>query len=699
MVKKTLARYRAKRDFRQTPEPSGSAAVRPAAHLRFVIQKHDATRLHYDLRLELGGVFKSWAVTRGPSLNPADKRLAVEVEDHPLDYGDFEGTIPEDQYGGGTVLLWDRGFWAPEAGTGDPATALRKGELKFILAGRKLQGSWVLVRMRHDRERGKRTNWLLIKHRDGYAREDGEAILKKDRSVASGRTMGQIAAGTGKGPEPFMTASSDPADPDAVWNSRPATSKRRKRPADLRQAVAVRKGGAATAAMPRFVPPELCRPVAIPPEGDGWGHEIKLDGYRMQLRVEDGKAEMRTGKGLDWTAKFDAIAQAAANFPDCLIDGEAVVLDAQGIPDFGLLQDALSERRSDRIAFFAFDLLFLDGEDLRRLPLTDRKARLETVLSGLPAPADNLRFVPHLAGSGRDVLASACRMGLEGIISKRLSAPYRSERSGAWTKAKCRAGQEVVIAGWTGTRSKLRSLVAGVYRNSVLVPVGRIGTGFDRTNSARLLKSLNPLATRDSPFAGYRRKSTDRDVIWVRPELVAEIEFAGWTGGGQVRQAAFKGLRADKPAREVRAETPAPTQTIEAAMPKRETKRRSKSKSTDTAGSRVLGIAITKPDKALWPAAGAAAAVTKIDLARYLEAVAGWMLPHIKGRPCSVVRAPDGIEAQTFFQRHALPGQSDLVTLTKVSGDRKPYVQIDSAEALIALAQTAAVEFHPRNCA
>ena len=359
MAKKKLADYQAKRDFKKTSEPSGKAKVRAAEYPRFVIQKHAATRLHYDLRLEHDGVFKSWAVTKGPSLNPADKRLAVEVEDHPLDYGDFEGTIPKGEYGGGTVMLWDRGFWMPE-GTKDIDAALRKGELKFTLAGEKLQGSFVLVRMKHDRDHGKRNNWLLIKHRDEFARESDD-VTDEDKSVASGRSLEQIAAGKGRGAKPFMAAGAKASDPGAIWHSKPAKEPKTKRRAvaTLQSSASARKTSkAAATAMPRFIAPQLCKTLSRPPQGDDWVHEIKFDGYRMQLRTEDGAATLRTRKGLDWTDKFQAVAKAAARLPDAIIDGEVVALDDSGAPNFAALQAALSDGRSQDLVFFVFDLLF-----------------------------------------------------------------------------------------------------------------------------------------------------------------------------------------------------------------------------------------------------------------------------------------------------------------------------------------------------
>ncbi len=727
MASRKLSTYRSMRDFSKTAEPSGKLPVKSSQRLRYVIQKHAATRLHFDLRLELDGVFKSWAVTRGPSVNPQDKRLAVEVEDHPLDYGDFEGTIPKGQYGGGTVQLWDRGFWEP-IGERSAEEQLKKGELKFRLDGERLHGSYVIVRMKGDRYGGKRTNWLLIKHRDQYAGDAAttEQMMAEDRSVASGRAMAQIAEGKGRGPKPFMLDTRKIARPDAIWNSKDASSEdpvaRASKPKAVR-AVAKSSTSAKTsrtnkratkraAKMPEFIEPELCKSVERPPQAGPWGHEVKFDGYRMQLRVEAGEAVLRTRKGLDWSAKFPEICAAASKLPDRIIDGEIAALDASGAPDFAALQAALSDGESKDLIFFAFDLMFIEGEDLRKLPLVERKQQLKELLEKQSrAVVKLLRYVDHFETAGDAVLQSACRMNLEGIISKRLDAPYRSGRVGDWVKAKCRAGHEVVIGGWTHEDGRMRSLLVGVHRGKHLVYVGRVGTGFGRGKVDRLLPKLKAAASETSPFGGENAPRKQADVRWVKPVLVAEIEFAGWTGGGNIRQAAFKGLREDKPAGEVKAENPAPVESIETKEPvpkaKKSTKQarsaRSKSAKTSTAvtssgPSIVMGVSISKPDKQLWPHANDDTPVTKLDLARYYEQIADWILPHIAGRPCSIIRAPDGLGGEQFFQRHAMPGTSNLLTLTSVSGDRKPYLQIDRAEGLIAVAQTAAVELHPWNC-
>jgi bifunctional non-homologous end joining protein LigD len=715
MARKALALYREKRDFSKTAEPSGERAVAASPRRRFVVQKHAARRLHYDLRLELDGVFKSWAVTRGPSDDPADRRLAVEVEDHPLDYGDFEGTIPAGEYGGGTVQLWDRGYWTPE-GSKSPEDALRSGDFKFTLDGKRLHGSWVLVRMKHDRNGGKRTNWLLIKHRDASARLDGGALLLAvDRSVASGRSMAQIAAGKGRAPAPFMLSSGEASRPDAIWSSRAAVSavipKKGISPIPSKE-ITVRK-------IPDFVEPQLSRLVEQPPAEPGWAHEVKFDGYRLQLRVVKGAVTLKTRNALDWTPRFATLASDARRLPDCLIDGELVALDHRRVPSFAALQTALADNKTEDLVFFAFDLLFQARADLRELPLVERKARLEQLLS---RTGERIRYVGHLQSHAQNVLLSACKMGLEGIVSKRLDAPYRSGRSESWRKSKCRAGHEVVLGGWTTESGTLRSLLAGVNRDGHLVYVGRIGTGFGRNTVKDLLPRLKTLTRDKSPFGGANAPAKQSNVRWLAPKLVAEIEFAGWTDSGMIRQAAFKALRQDKPASEVVAELPTPVDHAGMSLndaPAAETRavRRSLRARRAPAAPRskrpvprptpggvagavvVMGVSISKPDKALWPNAGDARPVTKLDLALYFESIGSWMLPHLEGRPCSLVRAPDGLGGQHFFQRHAMAGISNLFELVKVKGDRAPYVQIDRVEALAAVAQIGALELHPWNCA
>ena len=725
-----LAAYEAKRDFQKTAEPRDDVDVRPSNRPRFVVQRHDATRLHYDLRLELDGVFKSWAVTKGPSLNPTDKRLAVETEDHPLGYGDFEGTIPKGQYGGGTVQLFDRGYWAPE--NGDPAAALKGGELKFALAGKHLKGSFVLVRMKKDKFGGssksaKRTNWLLIKHRDAAANEeaDGGGVLAIDASVASGRKLATIAAGKGKAPKPFMLADERGPAPDAVWNSNRGLASEKREAKAIAKNPPVRNARrmiqtATPDPLPDFVAPQLCQTVAKPPAGEAWLHEIKFDGYRVQIRIEGGVARLLTRRGLDWTKKFAALAAAANALPDSLVDGEIVALDRDGKPDFSALQAAIAGGRTEALMFFAFDLLHCDGEDLRGEPLRARKARLADLLEGAPS---TIRYVEHFAADGAAVFASARDLGLEGIVSKRLDAPYRSGRTESWTKAKCRPAHEVVLGAWTDNGGKFRSLLGGVFRDGKLVYVGRIGTGFAAPVVKSLMPQLTAHARAKSAFDPKAAPPRDRTIHWLEPKLVAEIEFAGWTADGTLRQAAFKGLRDDKDAAEVVAELPVasevaqptpdrakPAKPPKIAPPKIAPPKTAPAKAkpdTKPAAIRpaktgrvaIMGVPLSHPDKALWPDAGDGVPVTKQDLARYFEAVGEWMMPHIADRPCSIIRAPDGIDGQTFFQRHAMAGGSTLLETMIISGDRKPYLVLNRVEALAAVAQSGGLELHPSNCA
>ncbi|WP_104668869.1 DNA ligase D [Ensifer adhaerens] len=689
MTKDKLSIYRNKRDFRQTREPSGERRVASSNQRRFVIQKHDATRLHYDLRLELDGVFKSWAVAKGPSLDPHDKRLAIEVEDHPLDYGDFEGTIPKGQYGGGTVMLWDRGHWAFE-GDKSPEDALKKGDFKFSLEGTRLKGSFVLVRMRNDRHGGNRPNWLLIKHRDDFSvKKSGAKVLEEHAtSVASGRKMEEIANGKGRKPSAFMLANAA-VEADAVWDSSQGSAAAGR---EMKPRARVKTPG--TGVLPEFFAPQLCQTVARPPTGDKWLHEIKFDGYRIQLRVADGVATLKTRKGLDWTAKYREIAKAASALPDCIIDGEICALDENGAPDFSALQAALSEAKTGNLVYFAFDLVFDGDEDLRADQLVDRKQRLKAMLDE-NGENPRLRFVEHFETGGDAVLRSACKLSLEGIVSKQKGAPYQSGRGETWVKSKCRSGHEVVIGGYARTNGRFRSLLVGVYRGDHFVYVGRVGTGFGASKVSNLLPKLKEREVARSHFTGIGAPKGDNEVVWLKPDLVAEIEFAGWTADGLVRQAAFKGLREDKPAGEVEAERPAPPQSTQTPSPKPTSKA---ARSRKGQKAEVLGVLISSPDKPLWPDAADGHPVTKENLARYYETVGSWLIPHVRGRPCSIIRAPDGIAGETFFQRHAMPGTSNLLELVEVFGDKKPYIEIDRVEGLIAVAQIGGLELHPWNC-
>jgi len=598
--------------------------------------------------------------------------------------------------------------------------ALEKGDLKFTLEGKRLTGSWVLVRIKNDRSGNKRTNWLLIKHRDQSSMPgEAQALLDLDSSVASGRSMRQIEAGNGKSPVPFMLANQT-VEANAVWHS----DRDDKTQSVLQAAPPARASkstrhskAAALKSLPTFIAPQLCKLVQRPPAASGWAHEVKFDGYRAQLRVERGAARIRTRSGLDWTEQFAAIAERAESLPDCILDGEVCALDRDHMPSFAELQTALSENQSQSLVFFAFDVLAADKADLRPLPLAERKARLKALLEKADV-GDSIRYVEHFESTADTVLLSACKMHLEGIVSKRLEASYVSGRSGDWTKAKCRAGHEVVLGGWTSESGQLRSLLAGVNRAGHLVYVGRIGTGYSAAVVSKLQPILQKLTRESSPFGGANAPKKENSIRWLKPTLVAEIEFAGWTAAGMIRQAAFKGLRRDKPAKDVVAEMPSSVPSdddvpdVKLAV-KATRSRKRKAAPAATAGSKssdgataaqmgaavVMGVTLSKPDKVLWPDAGDDEPVSKLDLAHYYEAVGEWMLPHIVGIPCSLVRAPDGIGGEQFFQRHAMPGMSNLFNLVKVRGDKAPYVQIDRIEALAAVAQIGALEIHPWNCA
>jgi bifunctional non-homologous end joining protein LigD len=603
-------------------------------------------------------------------------------------------------------MLWDRGTW--EAANEDPFRSFSKGELKFTLHGEKLNGGWILVRMSRARSTS-RTSWLLIKHRDEFASDVD--ITEDNRSVASGRLMEEIEAGRGRGPKPFIRKTASCASPKASWKSgkamaRKSPLKHAVRRSKRRTAVArtprkrtstkrpAKKREASASGPPAFIAPQLCRLVDRPPSGQEWVHEVKFDGYRIQMRIDARTVTLRTRKGLDWTTKFPEIAKAATQLTSSIIDGEIVTLDQTGSPDFAGLQAALSDESTKGLIFFAFDLLFLESEDLRDETLVDRKRKLEKLLRGTFRKRESrIRYVEHFESGGDAVLKSACRMSLEGIISKQANAPYRSGRTDAWTKAKCRAGHEVVIGGWNENNGKLRSLMAGVYRGDHLVYIGNIGTGFGREKLRLLMPTLKAVASDKSPFSGKNAPKPKSHIHWVKPEVVAEIEFAGFTGDGNIRQAAFKGLRQDKPADEVEAERP--TTKVPLKKPTR-VRRQGITSSTRQEPSVVMGVPISKPDKPLWPEVDAEP-ITNLDLACYYEAVGEWMMTHLRGRPCSIIRYPDGIGGERFFQRHAMRGASSLFELTIVSGDRQPYLQFDRIEALAAVAQIGGLELHPWN--
>jgi bifunctional non-homologous end joining protein LigD len=638
-----LETYRRKRDFQTTPEPAGKVGA--AAGNSFVIQKHAARRLHYDLRLEMDGVLKSWAVTRGPSLVPSEKRLAVHVEDHPLDYGDFEGTIPKGQYGGGTVIVWDRGTWSPVA---DPDKGYAKGHLEFELQGEKLQGRWHLVRIK-GKPGEKRENWLLIKGEDEAARsEDAPDILEEmPLSVKSGLDLAEVAKGVA------------PKTPKAAKTPKGAKSAKPRKPASKVE-------------LPDFVPPMLASLVATTPKDDRWLHEIKFDGYRLQARIAGGKARLLTRSGLDWTDRLAPIAEVLGGLADqALVDGELVVESGSGATDFSALQADLAEGRGDRLVFYAFDLMHLGGEDLRKLPLTERKARLEPLLNGAPAA---LRYSEHFDDGGEIVLRHACRLGLEGVVSKLRDSPYRSGRGRSWVKSKCSARQEFVVAGYVPSSvsdSAIGSLVLGVFEDGALHHVGRVGTGFSNHTARDLFARLQPMEIRETPFAKRLTAEEARGARFVTPELVAEVEFRAWTADGHLRHASFRGLREDKPATEVMREA-APK-----AKPAPEPKRR---------------VKLTHPDRVYWPDVG----LTKAGLADHYAEVWPLIAPHLIGRPLALLRCPDGIDGQQFFQKHAWKGMNPNILTPEDPGDPgEGLIAVGDLDGLLGLVQSAALEIHP----
>jgi len=667
-----LTRYRAKRHFDSTPEPKPSRVKRKAGR-SYLIQKHAARRLHYDFRLELDGVLKSWAVAKGPSLDPEVKRLAVHVEDHPLEYGKFEGVIPKGQYGGGTVMLWDRGSWEPDEDHRNVAADYTAGKLKFILHGERLKGGWTLVRMRSRRPGDHGDNWLLIKENDQYARlgDNDELLADELESVASGKTMAEIA------------------DPRAakVWNSDRADGKaeRRIKRTRARRAPTVGKiAGAKAAPLPKFVAPELATMAARPPEGEDWLHEIKIDGYRVYCRRDGDKVSFLTRSGQDWTPKFGRLADALKALPAnrFALDGEVAVLKADGISDFAALQQALNNRGDDRMTLTAFDLVYLDGKDLRAVPLVERKKLLRKLI---PPAAENaqLRYSDHVRGSGATILDHAREMKLEGIVSKRASAPYRSGRSGDWIKAKCNASQEFVIGGFTegagARKGGIGSLLLGYYQGGSLRYAGHVGTGFTAEQALGLRRRLMGFKVGKPAYAELPKEALP-GAIWVRPELVAQVEFSNWTGDGALRHPSFRGLREDKPARTVGREGPV---ALASAAPTK------KSADRDNV---VAGVVISHPDRKVFPDSH----ISKIDLARYYDRVAEWMVPEIAGRPLSLLRCPEGIAGECFFQKHFAHGVESLRRVAiKEEHATREYLVLRDTHDLVALAQEGVIEIHP----
>jgi DNA ligase D len=626
-----LSDYRAKRDFARTSEPAGSEAA--AGGRRFVVHKHQATADHYDLRLELDGVLKSWAVPKGPSLDPADKRLAVETEDHPVEYIDFEGVIPEGEYGGGPMIVWDTGTWAP---MGDAEEHLRTGDLKFRLAGEKLSGGWMLVRLKSKPGERKR-NWLLFKERDQSADPGFDILTARPESVKSGRRIEELVA--------------------------PQARAARLRPGAL--------AGAAKAVLPARVTPQLAMPVAEPPAGGGWLHEIKFDGYRTLARRDGEDVRLITRAGLDWTHRYGDLGDAFRALPcrAALIDGEIVVPDEKGVSRFALLQEALSTAAGSRLVFYAFDLLHLDGWDLTAAPLVERKGLLGKLLAGQAANAA-IHFSDHVRGDGPAFFETVADNGLEGVVSKRADARYAPGRSKTWTKAKAPLTGEFVIAGFTRSPANggLGALALAEWVDGGLVYRGKVGTGMDAATLAELLGRLERL-TGGEPLEG-----TPKDIVWVRPSLTARVRFSNLTADGAVRHAVFRGLR------EV---------TLGPAQP---APRRRFISDADLAN-----VWVTNPTRRLFGRSGP----TKLDVAVYYAHVGDFMLPHILGRPVSLVRCPTGNARDCFFQRHPFTGMPPSIArfeVEKADGEDRTYLAVEDAGGYLALAQFGVVEFHAWGC-
>ena len=725
-----LTEYKKKRNFGATPEPEGK--VKKAKGQSFVIQKHAATRLHYDFRLEMEGVLRSWAVPKGPSLDPGEKRLAVHVEDHPIDYGDFEGIIPKGQYGGGTVLLWDRGTWTPE---GDPVAAYKKGNLKFQLDGEKLHGRWVLVRMGARNQEGEHENWLLIKEKDDTAVPgSGDAVVEQyPNSVATGLSLEEIAA------DPERVWQSNRAEKTASFKDKiaakaaKATAKKapaKKAPAKKSAAkkaaepssAAAAIPGARKAAMPAAIEPQLATLVDAVPRGEEWIHEIKYDGYRALCEIRDGEARLITRHGKDWTDRFSPVAREAAKLPvrQAILDGEVVVLEPDGTTSFQTLQNALAENRQDDLVYFAFDLIYLDGYDLRGASLMDRKAALLELLAG---GGKAIRPGDHIEGDGEDFYRQACNFALEGIISKRADLPYHSGRNKDWLKVKCLKRQEFAIVGFTDpekSRVGFGALLLAVNdAHGKLVYAGKVGTGFNDRTLRELRARMDKLEVPKPAFKNPPRGAEARRSHWLKPKLVGEVAFTEWTREGILRHPTFQGLREDKSPEEIVREnpqTPPPeAHTAEAKRPaaKIPAKKAAAKKTAMKKGPKpavhpapeevaipsqgrskkqeveIAGVRFSNPGKVLYPEQG----VTKEELGIYYARISEWILPHLANRPLTLVRCPEGRAKQCFYQKHVNEHFPASVYRVNV-GDPEPYGAIDSLEGLLSLAQMGVLEIH-----
>lgn len=668
MAKATSA-YNRKRNFDSTSEPREPArrSRTKAGALTFVVQKHDARNLHYDFRLELEGTLKSWAVPKGPSLDPKQKRLAVHVEDHPLAYASFEGSIAEGNYGAGDVIVWDQGIWQPE---GDPVAAYEAGKLKFTLIGEKLSGAWTLVRTRL-KGSGDKQQWLLIKEQDDVARPAAEydIVSELPASVISGELVGGMEKPAANQAQKTRSCSKPPAKP-----SRKKTAK---------------------VAMPDSLSPELATLVESPPAGD-WLYEIKYDGYRIMARIKAGEVTLFSRNGHDWTARMAPQAKALEKLElgDSWLDGEAVVLDEQGIPDFQALQNAFDDARSGDILYFLFDAPWLDGVDQCELPVEQRREALQQKLPRRKGP---LRFSEAFEVDHQSVLGSACALGLEGVIGKRAGSPYRSSRSADWIKLKCRQRQEFVVVGFTkpqGSRSGFGALLLAVNEAKGLRYAGRVGTGFNEALLANLHKRMKALARDESPLHKQPGAAQRRGVQWIEPQLVVEVAFAGWTGEGLVRQGAFVGERSDKPAEQIVEEQPASAKAVEEGA----SVNKAPGKVSARKGREQIGeVSVSHPERVIDEQSG----TSKAQLARFYAEIADWLLPDVRNRPVSLLRAPGGVGGEQFFQKHAerlaIPNIRHLDADLDPGHDR--LMAIDSVPALVGAVQMGTIELHTWNAA
>jgi bifunctional non-homologous end joining protein LigD len=666
-----LETYNRKRDFAKTAEPPGTVGAKHSGPALFMVQKHDATRLHYDLRLEMDGVMKSWAVTRGPSLNPDDKRLAVRTEDHPMSYASFEGTIPKGEYGGGTVMLWDWGSWTPDPRK-DPRKTIEEGHLHFTLDGHRMKGEWIMFRLK-PRPGDRTENWILRKVNDEQAGSSLGLTEKFLTSIKTGRTMNEIAEGKkAKQLKGWRSPSSPPAPSSPRKRDSSAALdavEGKKVDSRFRGNDGVKTRRSTSTKPPPFRPPQKATLVDYVPSGSGWLHEMKYDGYRCQLAVGGGRAKVYTRSGLDWSDKFPEIAEAAARLEvgSALLDGEIVKLDEAGSTSFSALQQAISEGGRG-LTLFLFDALEIEGEDLAKLPNIERKARLASLVGDGRPPT--ILYAEHIVGQGEKLFEAMCEAGQEGIISKRADSPYRGDRTKSWLKVKCTHRQEFVIVGWTPSDKSraFRSLLLAVNEDGKLRYAGKVGTGFSMATIHDLHRRMETIAADKAPVAVPRADA--RGAHWVKPELVAEIAFAEFTADNVVRHASFLGLRGDKKASEVVAELPQPV-----APP---------------AGD---SVKISNPERVVFPEAG----ITKSELADYFRAVAPLMLPWVANRPLTLVRCPQGRGKKCFFQKHdagTFGPHIRQVPIEEKRGEIENYIYIEDQAGLLTCVQMGAIEFH-----